>query len=206
MAWDHYTHPEFGFLSPTPRLRRELRIAVLSGLFGVLAGAACVIALSASYRDTDPPADASVVPASKPAAVPSSHAKPPSAGEATAPDRPRAPASSDAAASDGSPSLSHSAANESHGAAREGATTATAAGFDNGREERARSAAMPGKTPEVTPRRQNRQRNEVASDWRVDAADPRIGRVDTNNRSGRVGHANAREGAYPRQGFWEWSR
>jgi hypothetical protein len=35
-------HPEFGLFSPTPRLRRELRIATISLLFGGIAGALCV--------------------------------------------------------------------------------------------------------------------------------------------------------------------
>ena len=35
-------HPEFGLFSPTPRLRRELRIAAFSLLFGGIAGALCV--------------------------------------------------------------------------------------------------------------------------------------------------------------------
>ena len=35
-------HPEFGLFSPTPRLRRELRIAAVSLLFGGIAGALCV--------------------------------------------------------------------------------------------------------------------------------------------------------------------
>jgi hypothetical protein len=32
MHSDRYVHPEFGFLSPTPRLRRELRMAFFSVL------------------------------------------------------------------------------------------------------------------------------------------------------------------------------
>ena len=35
-------HPEFGLFSPTPRIRRELRIAAVSLLFGGIAGALCV--------------------------------------------------------------------------------------------------------------------------------------------------------------------
>ena len=35
-------HPEFGLFSPTPRLRRELRIAAISLLCGGIAGALCV--------------------------------------------------------------------------------------------------------------------------------------------------------------------
>jgi hypothetical protein len=42
MEHSTHLHPEFGLLSPTPRLRRELRIAASSLLFGSIAGALCV--------------------------------------------------------------------------------------------------------------------------------------------------------------------
>ena len=42
MEHSGHLHPEFGLLSPTPRLRRELRIAASSLLFGGIAGALCV--------------------------------------------------------------------------------------------------------------------------------------------------------------------
>src|SRR5262249_9149642 len=45
MHSDRYVHPEFGLLSPTPRLQRELRMAFFSVLFGIPIGAAAVIAL-----------------------------------------------------------------------------------------------------------------------------------------------------------------
>jgi hypothetical protein len=48
-----YVHPEFGFLSPTPRLRRELRMAFFSLLFGIGIGAAAVIALSGNNTADD---------------------------------------------------------------------------------------------------------------------------------------------------------
>jgi len=40
LAYD--VHPEFGYLSPAPRVRREIRVAVVSILFGMLLGAAIV--------------------------------------------------------------------------------------------------------------------------------------------------------------------
>jgi hypothetical protein len=46
----HYAHPEFGYLCPAPRLRRELGVAFFSALFGAAIGAVSVIALSASDR------------------------------------------------------------------------------------------------------------------------------------------------------------
>ena len=38
----HYIHPEFGWLGPAPRARRELRVAVASILSGIATGAAIV--------------------------------------------------------------------------------------------------------------------------------------------------------------------
>ena len=77
MAWDQYAHPEFGFFCPTPRLRRELRIAFVSILFGAIGGAIGVLALGAGDRNADSPTVASVVTANTAIAVP------PSNGEAT---------------------------------------------------------------------------------------------------------------------------
>jgi len=50
MPLDHYAHPEFGWLSPTRRFRRELRLAFLSVVFGIGIGAAAVIELN-GYRN-----------------------------------------------------------------------------------------------------------------------------------------------------------
>jgi hypothetical protein len=44
MHSEHYPHPEFGWLSPTARLRRELRTAFFSALFGIGIGAAAMVA------------------------------------------------------------------------------------------------------------------------------------------------------------------
>jgi hypothetical protein len=53
MHSDRYVHPEFGFLSPTPRLRRELRMAFFSVLFGIAIGAAAVFALRGNKTADD---------------------------------------------------------------------------------------------------------------------------------------------------------
>jgi hypothetical protein len=53
MRSDHYLHPEFGVLSPTPRFRRELRTACFSVLLGIGIGAAAVIALSGNNNADD---------------------------------------------------------------------------------------------------------------------------------------------------------
>jgi hypothetical protein len=46
MGSDHHFHPEFGWLAPTSRFRRELRIGFFSMLFGLSIGAMAVSALS----------------------------------------------------------------------------------------------------------------------------------------------------------------
>ena len=53
MRSDRYVHPEFGWLSPTPRLRRELRMAFFSVILGIVIGAAAVIALSGNKSRDD---------------------------------------------------------------------------------------------------------------------------------------------------------
>jgi len=53
MRSDRYVHPEFGLFSPTPRLRRELRMVFFSVLLGIGIGAAAVIALIGSKTDDD---------------------------------------------------------------------------------------------------------------------------------------------------------
>ena len=49
-----YLHPEFGGFCPSSRLRRDLRIVVFSVLFGVTAGAAGMISLTASHSPATP--------------------------------------------------------------------------------------------------------------------------------------------------------
>jgi hypothetical protein len=58
-------HPEFGFLSPTPRLRRELRIAATALVFGGVAGALCAGVVGLRHSDR---AATEVAEASRPAA------------------------------------------------------------------------------------------------------------------------------------------
>ena len=75
-------HPEFGYLCPAPRVRRELRVAVVSVLFGIVVGAAIVTVgaghatdavsrdahLNSSGSDTKPPNAAGPSPQLKTAA------------------------------------------------------------------------------------------------------------------------------------------
>ena len=51
MRSNRYIHPEFGFLAPTSRLRRELRVGLFSMLFGIGVGVAAVAALRVDSRD-----------------------------------------------------------------------------------------------------------------------------------------------------------
>jgi hypothetical protein len=208
MAWDQYTHPEFGFLCPTPRLRRELRIALVASLFGAIAGAVGVVAHSASQHNTDPPTVAVVLPEKSPIAGTSSNAEPTSVAATDSPDVARLPLGPTTASSAFvEPNPSHGTAKELQGSAQESATTATLPSSEGGMQDRVHSSGAPAKKPQMTARGQNRQRGERGSG--ADRPDQWVGRVETvdiDNRGGRLGHINARDGSYARQGFWDWSR
>jgi hypothetical protein len=69
MDSDRYFHPEFGWLAPARRLRRELRVGFFSMLFGMGVGVVAAIALMIGTRDqgttsVSPVAARRVVPAS----------------------------------------------------------------------------------------------------------------------------------------------
>jgi hypothetical protein len=46
-------HPEFGYFCPAPRVRRELRIALVSILFGMVIGAAFVTVRAGQAVETN---------------------------------------------------------------------------------------------------------------------------------------------------------
>jgi hypothetical protein len=50
MPFDHYVHPEFGYLAPTSRFRRELRVGLISMAIGLVFGVIAPIALNVSLR------------------------------------------------------------------------------------------------------------------------------------------------------------
>ena len=54
MTFNHHIHPEFGYFCPTPRLRRDVRVAFFAIIFGALIGSATVAALSIRARNADP--------------------------------------------------------------------------------------------------------------------------------------------------------
>jgi hypothetical protein len=53
MRSDYYIHPEFGYLAPTGRFRRELKVGLLSVLFGMATGVAAVSGISLGSREHD---------------------------------------------------------------------------------------------------------------------------------------------------------
>jgi len=46
-------HPEFGYFSATPRLRREWRVALAAFACGATLGALAIVGVSVSYRESD---------------------------------------------------------------------------------------------------------------------------------------------------------
>jgi hypothetical protein len=46
-------HPEFGYFSATPRLRREWRVALAAFACGATLGALAIVGVSVSYREAD---------------------------------------------------------------------------------------------------------------------------------------------------------
>jgi hypothetical protein len=79
MPSSQYLHPEFGYLGPTSRWRRDLKVAVVSALFGAIASAGSLAVLIAD-RDskTDGPSTSARVEASaaQPASDPGPIAQP----------------------------------------------------------------------------------------------------------------------------------
>ena len=49
----YHVHPEFGYFCPTPRRRRELRVAIVSILFGAIIGASIATLRAAHDRNPD---------------------------------------------------------------------------------------------------------------------------------------------------------
>src|SRR5260370_18806058 len=49
----HYVHPEFGYFCPGPGLRRVLRVAVVSILFGIIIGASVIRLRAGHDRQAD---------------------------------------------------------------------------------------------------------------------------------------------------------
>lgn len=217
MHSDYYAHPEFGFLSPTPRLRRELRTAFFSVLFGIGIGAAAMIALSGNNSSDDAPLHTSKPDGSTPEANSENHKTnatttcdvnnsaclnvPSAAG------KPRGmpmPAANDALAigraplgrPDGSTGMtSASATSEAH---------AAEARSEGGAEARLSSNSLMDQKPHKIARGQNRPRQDAAS-YRDHRGASRIGR-GYNRPAGELDRAYALDRSYGSRGFWDWSR
>jgi hypothetical protein len=72
-----------------------------------------------------------------------------------------------------------------------------------------RSDSVSPKKPQKIARNENRHRDEPENGypWREDRGDQRVDRVYTNdNRGERLSSVYARDVAYARRGFWDWSR
>jgi hypothetical protein len=200
----HYLHPEFGYLCPTSRLRRELRVAAVSALVGALVGVGLMI--KTDYQHT-PGGDAPTALAmtasalsgvDAPRAVPMQATDAPSAGTTA----PATDARAMRAAKDATPPLAcrdGSCALKQHRVRVRTATempaiappaTPVGAPVEAGPPAPDPPAAAPAKRPAKTARYQGRRRNEAESgrpwrDERVAVPDGRyLGYVDAHGRAG----------------------
>ena len=79
MPSEHYVHPEFGYLAPTSRWPRDLKVAVISIFFGAIAGAGGLTVLTADHNGkTDVPSTSKRVeaPTAEPRSDPGPGAQP----------------------------------------------------------------------------------------------------------------------------------
>src|SRR6266481_2311552 len=53
MSWAYHVHPEFGYFCPTPYRRRELRVAIVSILFGAIIGGSIATLRAGHDRNPD---------------------------------------------------------------------------------------------------------------------------------------------------------
>ena len=184
MEHSSHLHPEFGLLSPTPRLRRELRIAAISLLFGGIAGALCVsgvVALRHSDRAATEIAEGPHATASQEAASqaiergsgPSADARAvsPERSAGTAP-RPQASADVPAQSSETSAPASAIAPQPRMVRIRKAVDSPAIARLPLGRSEAPAAASPPADTPEFDasferrPRRQRRPGGRAGESWR----------------------------------------
>jgi hypothetical protein len=215
MSADRYIHPEFGWLAPTLRFRRELRIGVVSMLVGIGIGAVAVTALSVGGRDPDnlrvsavmSPGAAYSAPAQAPDVAGRKHLEavainPDGARtekeDATTPD-PEVGMIPPGTRSDNVPPLAP-------GLPEPSSENAAAGTFQEDRAvDRPRSPLVSREKPQKIPPTHHPAREGArdAYHWREDRANEwtRRGQV---NRAGRFGHADPP--AIKPKGFWTWSR
>ena len=163
MEHSGHLHPEFGLLSPAPRLRRELRIAASSLVFGGIAGALCVsgvIALRHSDRASMEIAAAPTATASQTTASQESDPRsdPSADGRAASPETHAATAARPQASADVSAHTSSETSAPASAIApkarmvriRKAVDSPAIARLPLGRSEAPAAAAPPADTPELT--------------------------------------------------------
>ena len=163
MEHSGHLHPEFGLLSPAPRLRRELRIAASSLVFGGIAGALCVsgvIALRHSDRASMEIAAAPTATASQTTASQESDPRsdPSADGRAASPETHAATAARPQASADVSAHTSSETSAPASAIApkarmvriRKAVDSPAIARLPLGRSEAPAAAAPPADTPEST--------------------------------------------------------
>ena len=65
----YHVHPDFGYLCPTPYRRRELRVAIVSILFGAIIGSSIATLRAGHHRNPDGASTAAQADVSNPATV-----------------------------------------------------------------------------------------------------------------------------------------
>jgi hypothetical protein len=214
MNSEDYVHPEFGWLAPAPRLRRELRIALLSMIVGFSIGAITVIGMMAATHDantgTPIAAHEAAAPSVLAAAVPNRTARVPvspsdatfgQAGFASAADQRTADRPHAANNGSTSASIPLDSANQSRGAPESTIDVPAAAAPGSAVVE----ALDPSQIVPTKP-----QKSKAMRRTRLNATNsPRVtpgGTGDVSeNQTWRVGGAYARARSSTGRGFWDWS-
>src|SRR6478672_110980 len=211
-------HPEFGLFSPTPRIRRELRIAAVSLLFGGIAGALCVSGVVAlrhsdnAATEITEAAHAAASQESEPGTGPSADARaasPESHAGIAAPPQASAEAPAQRSSETSAPAVVPASAIAPKARMvriRKAVDSAPIARLPLGRSE-ATANLSPPKKKQKTVRAASR-RNDIENDsfWREERQeDWRARAAAVNDARSAAGRAYAREGSLPVRGFWDWS-
>jgi hypothetical protein len=231
MPWEEavifnpYLHPEFGYLGAAPRLRRELRVAVFAGLFGIVIGAATVIAMSSGDRNGNSTTRAGAIttqagPAPSVASVGNAPA-PPGADLASSSQAKSSSIKAHPLTAPNGPEIARMLLG------RAAAPTVAAAPAEPAAPSSDTIAPAPAVAPVPRDRVAGEQRGTPERPYSVPATDPKphkITRVEKpshkertdgapaahaelgNNNFASVSTAYARASSYPRTVFWEWSR
>ena len=232
MIFNPSLHPEFGYLGAAPRLRRELRVAVFAGLFGIVIGAGTVIAMSSGERNGNSTTRAGAIttqagPAPNVASVGNTPA-PPGADLASSSQAKSSSIKTHPLTAPNGPEIARMLLGRAATPTVAAAPAEPAAPDSN---LSTRVPIMPAPAPAVAPVPRDRvageQRGTPQRPYSVPATDPKphkITRVEKpshkersdgapaahaelgNNNVASVSAAYARASSYPRTVFWEWSR